>query len=85
MVIAQHRPRIGYAPFSSSLTHPGDRRRFPAYAKARGIPFELARPDENYDLVVLTELADISVWPNYRGGKIIYDCIDLYLLILEPT
>lgn len=74
-------PRIGYAPFSSSLTHPGDRRRFPAYARARGLRFELARPDEHYDLVVLSELADISVWPDYRHGKIVYDSIDSYLAI----
>jgi hypothetical protein len=79
--LAGTRPRIGYAPFSSTLTHPGDRRRFVAYARARGLPFEIARPDQRYDVVVLSELADISVWPEYRHGKIIYDSIDSYLAI----
>src|ERR1700677_3557174 len=79
--VAVTRPRIGYAPFSSKLTHPGDRRRFLAYARARDLPFEIARPDERYDIVVLSELADISVWPEYRHGKIIYDSIDSYLAI----
>jgi len=74
-------PRLGYAPFSSNLTHPGDRRRFLAYARARGLAFEIARPEERYDVVVLSELADISVWPEYRHGKIIYDSIDSYLAI----
>ena len=75
------RPRIGYAPFSSNLTHPGDRRRFLAYARARGLRFEIARLDQRYDVVVLSELADISVWPEYRHGKIVYDSIDSYLSI----
>jgi hypothetical protein len=76
MASSSFHPRIGYAPFSASLTHPGDRRRFPAYAQARNLPFELARPDERYDVVVLTEFADISVWHEYDKGKVVYDCID---------
>ena len=74
-------PRIGYAPYSAGLEKPGDRRRFVAYARARKLPFELARPEERYDLVVLSELADISVWRDYPHGKIIYDLIDSYLAI----
>ena len=74
-------PRIGYVPYSSSLAMPGDRRRFVAYARARNLPFELARPKERYDIVVLSELADISVWCDYPYGKIVYDLIDSYLAI----
>jgi len=74
-------PRIGYAALSADLEAPGDRRRFVAYARARDLPFELADPNERYDLVVLTEAADISVWPEYRHGKIVYDLIDSYLSI----
>jgi hypothetical protein len=81
MAAPSFHPRIGYAPFSSSLTHPGDRRRFIAYARARNLQFELAQPDERYDIVVLTEFADISVWHEYKKGKIVYDCIDSYLSI----
>jgi hypothetical protein len=31
--------------------------------------------------VVLSELADISIWAKYRHGKIVYDCIDSYFVI----
>jgi glycosyltransferase involved in cell wall biosynthesis len=74
-------PRIGYAPISASLEQPGDRRRFAAYARARNLPFELARPEERYDLVVLTQLADIGVWSDYPHGKVVYDLVDSYLAI----
>lgn len=73
--------RIGYVPYSNSFSKPGDRRRFVAYARARGLDFEVANPNERYDLVVLSETADISVWPNYRHGKIVYDLIDSYLSV----
>ncbi len=74
-------PRIGYVPYNPSLDMPGDRRRFVAYARARGLPFEIAHPDQRYDVIVLSELADITVWPEYAHGKIIYDLIDSYLAI----
>jgi glycosyltransferase involved in cell wall biosynthesis len=73
--------RIGYAPIGPTLEKPGDRRRFVAYARARNLPFEMARPEERYDLVVLSELADISVWSDYPHGKVVYDLIDSYLAI----
>ena len=74
-------PRIGYVPYSATLKAPGDRRRFVAYAQARNLPYELALFDERYDIVVLSELADISVWPEYRQGKVVYDLIDSYLSV----
>lgn len=73
--------RIGYVPYSGSFTKPGDRRRFVAYARARGLEFEVADPGERYDLVVLSETADISVWPDYQHGKVVYDLIDSYLSV----
>lgn len=74
-------PRIGYVPYSPTLERPGDKRRFAAYAHARNLPFELARPEERYDLVVLSEVADVSVWCDYPHGKVVYDLIDSYLAI----
>ena len=73
--------RIGYVPYSADLSNPGDRRRFPAYAKARGIPFEIARPDQDYDVVVLSEVADLGAWLDYRKGKLVFELIDSYLAI----
>ncbi|MFZ1005892.1 MAG: glycosyltransferase [Candidatus Sulfotelmatobacter sp.] len=75
--------RIGYASCSNSLAAPGDRRRFCHYAAQRNLRFEIARPDEAYDIVVLTQAADISLWSRYprTRGKIIFDFVDSYLAI----
>lgn len=75
------RPRIGYVPYSPTLAHPGDHGRFAGYANARGLQFELARREEKYDVVVLTEWADISLWRHYAKGKIVYDLVNSYLAI----
>lgn len=74
-------PRIGYSPLSSSFTHPADLRRFVGYARARNLPIEIAKPDERYDLVILSEIADVTRWSQYQGGKIVFDFIDSYLAI----
>lgn len=73
--------RIGYVPYSNALDRPGDRRRFPYYASKRGIDFEIADPAKEYDLVILSERADISVWSRYPKAKLVYDLIDSYLAI----
>lgn len=73
--------RIGYVPISPALTQPGDRRRFVHYARARGIQFELAVPERDYDLVVLSEAADITAWARVPRGKLVFDLIDSYLAI----
>lgn len=73
--------RVGYVPYSPNFTKPGDRRRFVYYATMRGIDFEIADPSKEYDLVVLSARADISVWSKYPKGKLVYDLIDSYLAI----
>ncbi|MBI4489151.1 MAG: hypothetical protein HY694_08695 [Deltaproteobacteria bacterium] len=75
--------RIGYVPYSGALNRPGDRRRFCYYARKKNIPFEIAKPSETYDVVMVTAAADISVWSKYQKGKakIVYDLIDSYLAI----
>ncbi len=72
-------PRIGYAAFSADLNKPGDRRRFAGYATRRGMAFEIAKPGEKYDLLVLSQAADISEWLDYTRGRVVYDLIDSYL------
>jgi hypothetical protein len=74
---------IGYAPFSSTLEAPGDRRRFCYYARKRNLEFAFADPSVTYDVVVLSAAADISTWIRYRRGdaKIVYDLTDSYLAI----
>ena len=71
----------GYAPLSADFSQPGDRRRFCRYALRRGVPFETADPSKAYDVVVVTEGADLSVWCEYSGGKVIFDFVDPYLAV----
>lgn len=75
--------RIGYVPYNNKLDQPGDNRRFCYYAKKRNIAFEIADPSESYDLVIVSEAGDLSVWSDYRKGnaKVVYDFIDSYLAI----
>lgn len=62
---------------------PGDKRRFCHYARNRNLKFQIADPLKTYDLVVLSQNADLSIWSNYNRGntKIIYDFIDSYLAV----
>lgn len=73
--------RIGYVPMTPALRAPGDRRRFVHYAQRRNLRFEIADPAKEYDLVVLSQRADLSVWSRYPKGKLVYDLIDSYLAI----
>jgi glycosyltransferase involved in cell wall biosynthesis len=73
--------RIGYVPYGDALSLPGDSRRFVYYAKKRGLKFELANPMHEYDVVVLSGRADISVWSRYPKAKLVYDLIDSYLAV----
>jgi len=72
---------IGYTPYSSDFLDPGDRRRFPYYAKNKGINFEIANPENKYDIVYVTHGADITVWSKYDKSEavIVYEIIDSYL------
>jgi glycosyltransferase involved in cell wall biosynthesis len=75
--------RIGYVPYGPTFEFPADRRRFCYYARERNIPFEIAQPSEVYDVVVLSQAADISVWSQYPRGrtKVVFDFVDSYLSI----
>lgn len=75
--------RIGYAPLTPDLSGPGDRRRFAFYARRRELDFELADPDRDYDVVVVSENADPTIWARYRPGsaKLVYDLVDSYLAV----
>jgi hypothetical protein len=67
-------------PLSPDLSVPGDRRRFPRYAAARGIEFELAMDWEGLDLVVLSSEVDITRWVGAPTGTgVILDLPDAFL------
>ena len=73
--------RIGYAPYRRDLSAPGDRRRFVHYARRRGLSLEVYSDGAPYDLLVVSEAADISALARLpKGGpRIIFDFIDSYL------
>lgn len=75
--------RVGYVPCNPSLSAPGDRRRFCYYAAKRKLNFEIAHLSGSYDVVILTQSADISLWTRHPEGRtrIIFDFIDSYLSI----
>jgi len=74
---------IGYTPYSEDFLHSGDRRRFVWYAKNRGINFEIANPENKYDIVYVTHGADITSWSKYNKSKaiVIYELVDSYLAL----
>lgn len=73
--------KIGYVPRSADLSSALDRRRFPFYAKMRGIPFEIADYRSKYDLLIVNEKADITLWADYpwKGGRYIYEISNSYI------
>lgn len=73
--------KVGYVAFSRDFTHPADSRRFARYALRRGFSLENADPTRHYDLLVVSQAADLSVWSSYSGCPILYDFTDSYLAI----
>lgn len=73
--------KVGYVALSRDFKHPGDSRRFAHYAKARGFSIENANPNSRYDLVVVSQGADLSIWGSYAASPVIYDFTDSYLAI----
>jgi hypothetical protein len=76
--------RIGYAGYSRDFSVPGDRRRFAAYARLRGLSIESAQPKGPYDLVYVTYSSDLAGWVDRkrRDGnklKLVFELIDSYL------
>lgn len=74
---------VGYTSYSRTRSHPGDRLRFPHFAAVQGFPLLEAKPGGDYDLVVITQAADIAAWSRLPRGagrpRLIYDLIDSYL------
>lgn len=76
--------RIGYAGYSRDFSVPGDRRRFAAYARLKGLPIEYAEVDRDYDLAYVTYSSDLPGWiaRKRREGdrlKLVFELIDAYL------
>lgn len=72
--------KIGYVPYLPDLSQPGDRRRFPFYAKRHDINFEIAEFERTYDIILLTASANLSKWLLYKKKhpktKFIFEMVD---------
>lgn len=76
--------RVGYVPYSPDSKGPGDRRRFCFYARRREIEYETYVPGHEYDLIVLSSLADLTYFsrlPRNDSPLLVYDIVDSYLQI----
>lgn len=76
--------KIGYVPYLPDLSQPGDRRRFPLFAKNNNVPFEVADNNKEYDIILLTATANLSKWLFYKkkhpGTKFIFEMVDSLIL-----
>ena len=75
--------RIGYGGYSRDFSVPGDRRRFAAYARLKGLPIDYAKVDRPYDLAYVTYSSDLPGWVarKRREGdklKLVFELIDSY-------
>jgi hypothetical protein len=75
--------RIGYAGYSRDFSAPGDRRRFVAYARARGLDFEYAEIGGDYDLAYVTYSGDLPGWIARKlrqrsALKLVFELVDAY-------
>jgi glycosyltransferase involved in cell wall biosynthesis len=72
--------KIGYVPYLPDLSQPGDRRRFPFFAKRYDIKFEIAQFERNYDIILVTATANLSKWLLYKKNhpktKFIFEMVD---------
>jgi hypothetical protein len=78
--------RIGYWPYRQDCNSAGDRRRFVFFARERGIRYEIADWNKDYDIVYLTVGCDVHRWSRYKKRhphvKFVIETIDSYFL--EP-
>lgn len=73
--------KIAYVGMSQNYDQPGDRRRFFGFSKYKKIKVENYNPNKEYDLIVLSQKADLSyfVKKKFKNTKIIFDFVDAYL------
>lgn len=81
-------PLIGYVPYMNDMMHPGNRRRFPYFAKRKNIPFKIANTKEAFDYILLTGQSNLSEWLNYKKRnphtKFIFEMTDSTIFPSDP-
>ncbi len=73
-------PTVGYVPLHPSMRPPGDRRRFPAYADDRCVPFSVVGDWAGLDMVVVSSEVDLVRWRRApKGLVLVVDLPDAFL------
>lgn len=74
--------KIAYLNWDSNACN---HRRFSQFSKIAKIPAELYNPAKTYDIIVVSQSADLTFWNRKpkKGSKLIFDFVDSYLNI-EP-
>ncbi len=71
---------VGYVPHGPAMDRPFDRRRFPRFARSRGLALDVVDRWSSHDCYILSPSADVTRWvdapPNVR---IVVDLPDAYL------
>jgi hypothetical protein len=70
--------KVGYIPYSTDLSHPGDRRRIGTWSASTGFKLQLDSPTES-DLLVLSAAANLNYWIRRSRQPVIIDFVDGYL------
>lgn len=74
--------KIAYLSWGNS---PCNYRRFAKFSQIAGLQAELYNHEKKYDIIVITQNSDLSVWGNLprSGTKLVFDFVDSYFKI-EP-
>lgn len=77
--------RIAYDGYSADFSHPGDRRRFAAYAAHRGLRYERPVAGREYDVVLATHNGDVAGWTARKRRecgrfKFVFELVDSYFV-----
>ncbi len=79
--------KIGYVPYLPDLSQPGDRRRFPYFAKRNNVTFEIADVNKEYDIILLTASGNLSQWLIYKRKypktRFIFEMIDSLIFSVD--
>jgi hypothetical protein len=70
--------KVGYVPYSTDLSHPGDRRRIASWAKSTNNELFLNNPLES-DLIVLSGSVNFDYWLKQAKKPVVLDLVDGYL------
>ncbi len=74
---------IGYLPYSSNLSSPGDRRRFIWFCKEKKISYEIANLNKKYEIIYAVYGSNLGKLLEYKkkypSTKIIFELLNAYL------